>query len=241
MTDFRTRVHAPYCPRNEVFVGSCNIQRFPPLSSNDHRPRIGMELHIGVGGRIFKGTAKYIAQERQVPHIRYIKEDNFPMPDVVWDQAHTIRLGGREIRLRDYGINHATGVTIMEIPDSKLVTALDLAYVKRLGYYHLPDFNPRAWLRTLREMQQLDFGRAITGHGTPVADPEEFNEFADYLEDLLTQVTAVWKRVNHRGPFEGVEIAKKEVDLSKYKDWAFYEEFRDLNIIAAYHSIDMGY
>lgn len=193
------------------------------------------------GADVFKDTATFIAQERQIPHLRYIKEDSFPMPDVVWGKQHAIRLGGREIILRDYGINHGTGVSIMEIPDSRIVTALDLAYVKRLGYYHLPDFNPRAWLRTLREMQRLNFGRAITGHGTPVASPEEFNEFADYLDDLLAQVSNVWRRVHHRGPFQGVEIARREVDLSKYKARAFYDEFRDLNIIAAYHSIDMGF
>jgi glyoxylase-like metal-dependent hydrolase (beta-lactamase superfamily II) len=193
------------------------------------------------GAGTFRKTAKFIAQERQIPHLTYIKEDSFPMPDVVWGREHVITLGGKEILLRDYGINHGTGVTIMEIPESGLVTALDLAYVKRLGYYHLPDFNPRAWLRTLREMQRLDFAKAITGHGTPVANPQEFDEFANYLEDLLTQVHKVWKQVQHRGPFQGVEIARREVDLSKYKHWAFYDEFRDLNIMAAYHSIDMGF
>lgn len=193
------------------------------------------------GANEFKDTAKIIAQRRQVPRLKYIKEDSFPMPDILFDKEYKLVLGGKEIILKDYGLNHATGVTVMYIPENKLVTAIDIAYVKRLGYYFMPDFNPRAWRDSLREIEKLDFEVAITGHGKPVASRAEFIEFADYLDDLIGQVQKVWNRVNHMGPFKGVEIAKKEVDLSKYKDWIFYKEFRDLNIMAVYHSIDMGF
>lgn len=29
--------------------------------------------------------------------------------------------------------------------------------------------------------------------------------------------------------------------MDTYRDWGFYKEFRDLNIMAVYHSIDMGF
>lgn len=192
------------------------------------------------GAKVFADTAKFIAQERQIPRLKYVKEDSFPMPDIVFDKELKLNLGGKEIILRDYGLNHATGVIVMYLLQDKIITTIDIAYVKRMGYYFMPDFNPRAWRNSLREIQKLDFNTAITGHGK-IATRAEFIEFADFLDDLVTQVQKVWDRVNQKGPFEGVEIAKKEVNLTKYKDWGFYQEFRDLNIMAVYHSIDMGF
>lgn len=196
--------------------------------------------HIRGAGR-FSKTATYIAQDRQIPRLEYIKEPSFPMPDQLFDKSHRVTLDDREINLIDYGINHATGVMVMHLPESGIITAIDTAYVKRLAYYFMPDFNPRAWRDSLFRMADLEFDRAVTGHGTPVATRQDYHDFANYLDDLIKQTEAVWNKVNHFGPFEGVEIAKKEVDLSKYKDWAFYDQFRDLNIMAVYHSIDMGF
>lgn len=192
------------------------------------------------GAGIFKDTAQYIAQKRQVRRLKLIKEDSFPMPDILFDKEMTLNLGGKEIVLRDYGENHATGVVVMHLPKEKVITAIDIVYVKRLAFYFMPDFNPTAWRDSLREIQKLDFETVITGH-TELANRAEFIEFADYIDDLMTQTRAVWKKVNHMGPFAAVEIAKKQVDLSKYKDWAMYKQFRDLNIMAAYLSIDMGF
>lgn len=192
------------------------------------------------GANEFASTAKFIAQKRQIPRLEYIKEDSFPMPDILFDKEYRLTLGGREMILRDYGINHATGVIVMHMPKEKIITAIDIAYVKRLGYYFMPDFNPRAWRDSLREIQKLDFETVLTGHGK-LANRAEFIEFADFLDDLVSQTQKVWDKVNAKGPFVGIEIAKKEVDLTKYKDWTFYKEFRDLNIMAVYHSIDMGF
>lgn len=192
------------------------------------------------GANEFASTAKFIAQKRQIPRLEYIKEDSFPMPDILFDKEYKLTLGGREMILRDYGLNHATGVTVMHLPKEKIITAIDIAYVKRLGYYFMPDFNPRAWRDSLREIQKLDFETVVTGHGK-LSTRAEYIEFADFLDDLVSQTQKVWDKVNAKGPFEGIEIAKKEVDLTKYKDWTFYKEFRDLNIMAVYHSIDMGF
>ena len=193
------------------------------------------------GAGVFADTAKFIAQRRQVPRLEYVKEDSFPMPDLLFDDRMEIELGGKTIILRDFGINHATGVTVMHIPADKVITALDIVYVHRLAFFYMPDFNPRAWRDSLRRIQKLDFDKAVVGHGDVYATKAEFIDFADYLDDLLTQVEAIWERENLKGPYVGIDAALREVDLGKYKDWGFYDRFRDLNIMAAYNSIDMGF
>lgn len=193
------------------------------------------------GASIFAETARFVAQRRQIPRLEYIKEDSFPMPDTLFDREMTIELGGKTIILRDFGINHATGVTVMDIPADKVITMIDLVYVHRLAFYMMPDFNPRAWARSLREILKLDFEKAVVGHGTVTATKAEVRDFADYLDDLLGQVQAVWEREHDKGPHAALAAAIEQVDLTKYRDWSFYEKFRDLNIMAAFLSIDMGY
>lgn len=193
------------------------------------------------GASVFADTAEFIAQGRQVPRLEYVKEPSFPMPDILFDEELIIELGGKKIVLKDFGLNHATGVTVMYLPAEKIITTIDLVYVRRLGFYFMPDFNPRAWRDSLREIQKMDFEQAVVGHGGITATKSEVIEFADFLDDLITQVTAVWEKSHDKGPHLGIEAALKEVDLSKYSDWGFYDRFRDLNIMAIYLSIDMGY
>ena len=194
------------------------------------------------GAAVFADTATVIAQKRQLPRLRYIKEDSFPLPDVLFDKEMTIDLGGKTVILHDFGINHATGVIVMELPDDKVITTIDMVYKHRLGFYFMPDFNPRAWLASLKTiMKTLDFDRVVVGHGSVTASRAEMADFIGYLEDLHKQVRAVWKRTHHLGPHKGLDIARRDVDLTKYQDWGFYDRFRDLNIMAVYLALDMGY
>ena len=193
------------------------------------------------GADVFADTAQYIAQARQVPRLEYIKEASFPMPDILFDKELVLNMGGKTIKLLDFGLNHATGVTVMYLPAEKIITTIDIVYVHRLAFYFMPDFNPRAWRDSLREIAKLDFDRAIVGHGAVTASKPEVVEFTDYLDDLLTQTAAVWRRTHMKGPHVGIATAIREVNLDKYKSWGFYDKFRDLNIMAAYLSIDMGY
>lgn len=193
------------------------------------------------GAQVFADTAQFIAQRRQVPRLEYIKEPNFPMPDILFDEKMEINLGGKEIILLDFGINHSTGVTVMYIPADKIITTIDIVYVRRLAFYFMPDFNPRAWLSSLREIQKLDFDTAVVGHGSATATKADVIEFADYLDDLHVQVEKVWLATRSKGAHVGIQAAIEQVNLEKYKDWGFYDKFRDLNIMAVYLGFDMGY
>lgn len=193
------------------------------------------------GASLFADTAEFIAQERQLSRLEYLKEDSFPMPDIIFDKELKLNLGGKEIILKDFGPNHSTGVTVMYLPEDKVITAQDLAYTKRWRYYGMADELPRPLLKSLREVQKLDFDLAITGHG-PMATKADFIEHADFLEDLMTQVQAIHMRMVREGkrPFDGVQAVIKEVNTEKYDDWGF-SEFRDLHLMNLYNSFSEGY
>jgi len=195
------------------------------------------------GANVFSDTATFIAQQRQLPRLEFLSryEDTIVTPDKTFDKEYRIDLGGRDVVLQDYGTNHATGVTVMHLPQDKIVAAFDIVYPKRFLWYTLNDYSPRALLNTLREVYKTDFDIAITSHGPP-ATRAEFKEFIGFLDDMITQVNDVIDRyASTEGVFVARERAFQEVDLTKYQDWGFYKEWRDDNIEGVFQSIFVGF
>jgi len=144
--------------------------------------------------------------------------------------------------LRDFGPNHATGVTVMHFPDDGVITTTDLAYRKRWRFGSLPNESPREILRSIREItEQIDFDLAITGHG-PFATYDEVVEHGDFLEDLIGQVRRQidLAEENNVPMFELTMQLLDNVDTSRYEDWDFYE-VRDANIMGIYYSLAEGF
>ncbi len=196
--------------------------------------------HIS-GGKIFKDEgALFIATEASLERLRLLADPEIVRPDMTFKDKMSLELGDKKIELSYLGPNHTEGETIMYLPEEKIISAIDIAYYRRLAFYFLPDFHPRAWVKTLREMQKVDFKLAVTGHG-PLVDKSEFIIFADYLDDLVTQVGNVYKKYRYESPAVQVPKALKEVNLEKYKDWGRFGLYKDLNVMGVLFSYSMGY
>lgn len=194
------------------------------------------------GGDVFAG-ATFIAQQRQLERLSFLRpyEESIVMPNIVFDKEYRLNYGGREVILRDYGLNHATGITVMHFPADRIVAVADIIYPRRLLWYSMPDYSPRGILTSLKEIAKEDFDLCITTHG-PVATRADFEEFVDFMQDMIDQVQGVIDSdLNKHGPLKTLDIALVKVDLSKYKDWGFYNEWRDENIRGVFHSLFMGY
>jgi len=76
----------------------------------------------------------------------------------------------------------------------------------------------------------MDFDILAPGHG-PLGKKADVAAFRGYLEDLRAQVLAAARA----GKL--LEETKQSVDLSKYKDWAGYEQMSQLNIEGAYRLV----
>jgi len=196
--------------------------------------------HIS-GGKIFKEEgALVVATEASLDRLRLLDDPKIVWPDITFKDKMSLELGDKKVELLYFGPNHTEGESIMYLPQEKIISAIDIAYYRRLAFYFLPDFHPRAWVKTLREMQKVDFKLAVTGHG-PLVDKSEFIIFADYLEDLVTQVGNVYKKYRYESPAVQVPKALKEVNLEKYKDWGRFDLYKDLNVMGVLFSYSMGY
>ena len=139
--------------------------------------------HIS-GGEIFKKAGATV-----VSHVK-TKEHLLPNPQVVIpDQTWTgdrfdIRLGGKLVELHYFGANHGEGMTIFRLPEEKVLFTADLVVPKRVGFMFMPDFSPQNWIRSLKEIEKLEFETALFAHDTPIGTKKDVRLQREFLEDL---------------------------------------------------------
>jgi len=104
----------------------------------------------------------------------------------------------------------------------------------------MPDFWPDEWIRSLKEIEQMDFDYVISGHGPsnqPAIDPGTVvAEQRIYLEDLMAAVKAEIDKGTH-----SPDKLRQIVKLPKYKDWRSYEEWLPMNIERIWAYYHMGW
>lgn len=131
------------------------------------------------GGQIFRDEgAKFIAQENCVAHFRSKPHPDIVMPDITFTDRYTVELGGRTLDLIYLGANHGDCLTFMR-PDAengKYLFAVDIATPGGTPLNFMAGYSPDQWLRTLKELEAMDFSITIPGHGVPMADKSSLVE-----------------------------------------------------------------
>jgi hypothetical protein len=95
------------------------------------------------------------------------------------------------------------------------------------------DRHPLAeWIRSYKSIEALDFDILAQGHGTVTFTKADVSEGRQYFEDLRDGVA--------QGMALGKSLAelKKTLLLEKYKDWAYFDMLREVDIEAAYLNLE---
>jgi len=104
----------------------------------------------------------------------------------------------------------------------------------------MPDFWPDEWIRSLKEIEQMDFDYVISAHGPenqPAIDPASVvAEQRIYLEDLMAAVKEAMDSGTH-----SPDALRKTVKLPKYKDWRYYDEWLPMNVERIWAYYHMGW
>lgn len=131
--------------------------------------------------------------------------------------------GSKTFELTHLGPGHGTDLIAMVIRPENVGFVVDAVSAKRLFYRDFPGANVDDWIGQVRKVQSLDFEIFVGGHG-PVGVKADVGEGLAYLAELRTAV------------LEGLKAGKSVDDLSrsimmdKYKNWASYDQWRELNI-----------
>ena len=117
----------------------------------------------------------------------------------------------------------------MRLPEEKILFIVDIVTPRRVAFRDMPDFWPDEWVRSLKEIERMDFDYVISGHGRqsePAIDPAGLvKEQRVYIENLMAAVKDAMDSGNH-----SPDALRKTVKLSNYKDCQYYDEWLPMNI-----------
>jgi len=190
--------------------------------SHDHADHIS-------GGEVWADTATVVAHANAKEAILGEKRPTAP-PQVTFTDQATIDLGGTVLELSYVGRNHSNNSLVMRFPKERVLFAVDFIPVNSVAFRDFPDAYLDEWIESLRRVEAMDFDILAPGHG-PLGNKANVTAFRNYLEDLRAQVLAAARAG------KSLEETKKSVDLSKYKDWAGYEQMSQLNIEGVYRLV----
>lgn len=172
------------------------------------------------GGQIFKDEgAEFIAQENCTELMSRDLENKVVMPSVTYQENMQISLGNQKIDLHYYGPNDGTCMSVIHMPEEKLIMATDIHLA---GYvnegYRLPAHNYVGVYRTLQKIRnELEFDKVISGH-MPQSSPALFDEDFRFNESLFN---AVWQGLQAG---KSVDDLKASIRLPEFEHWRGYKQ-----------------
>lgn len=196
--------------------------------------------HIS-GGSIFKQEgATFIAHENVRKQLIDHPHPLTPLPDVTFSRSYSVKLGGRSLELNYFGPNHGDSLVVMRLPREKILFVVDIVTPRRVAFRTMPDFWPDEWIRSLREIEKLDYDYVVSAHGPytePAIDPASVvTEQREYLEDLMAEV----KKEIVAGTGSPDKL-RKIVKLPKYEHWRSYDEWLPMNVERIWAFYHMGW
>jgi glyoxylase-like metal-dependent hydrolase (beta-lactamase superfamily II) len=178
------------------------------------------------GGEVWADTAVVVAHANAKPVIAGEKRPT-AMPNITFEEALDIELGGQTVELRYVGRNHSDNMIVMNFPAQRALFAVDFIPVGGVAFRDFPDAYLPDWNESLRRVEAMDFDILVPGHGR-MGDKASVTAFREYMDELWTEVVAAVRAG------KTVEQAQADIKLPKYEKWFRYEEFLPLNIAGAY-------
>ncbi len=146
-------------------------------------------------------------------------------PSMTLDDTLRIVDGEREVKLLRPGAAHTDGDVILYLAKEKIAFTGDIFFNN--AFPSVVDASLVEWMKTLRQVLQLDAETFVPGHG-PVGTKRDVEDFLAYLEDLRALVAPAVER--------GDTLEQTVQDLrlpAKYAAWALRKYF-PLNVQKMY-------
>ncbi len=180
------------------------------------------------GGAVFREAgATIVAHEKADEWMAANPGQDMVLPDESWSgDRMDITLGGTTLELHYMGMNHGLGMTVFRLPEEEVIYVADLVTPKRILFTIVPDFNIKEWLRTLSEIEALDFEKVVFSHsnsGSPIGSKQDIAESREFITDLQGAIVAEFQKGTN--PFAIASTVK----LPKYEDWGGYDQWLEMN------------
>lgn len=146
------------------------------------------------------------------------------LPSRTFDRELTLRVGGKEVRLIEFGPAHTRGDIIIHVPADKTVFTGDILFVD--GHPVIWAGPVGNWIRACDTILEWDVETVVPGHG-PITDKTGVRALKTYLE---------YVRDESRKRFDAgmdYEQAARDIALGAFRDWTDPERIV-VNVYACY-------
>ncbi|RVX40846.1 glyoxylase-like metal-dependent hydrolase (beta-lactamase superfamily II) [Nonomuraea polychroma] len=192
------------------------------------------------GARTFAGEATYLINRDQAEDLRLkgpgyvgmfrglgelvarqLEGVELGQPDIVYDQAYDLDLGGRVVQLRATGRAHSKGDQVVQVPDADVLFTGDLVEAGQFAIFpwfppHDTDVSGTRWLAVMRRLADDRPRVVVPGHGD-VGDAQLLADVRDYLQ-LLRDET--WARRDSAMSEETIVEEISALMIARHPEWA---------------------
>ncbi|MFJ8633279.1 MBL fold metallo-hydrolase [Streptomyces sp. NPDC093568] len=143
-----------------------------------------------------------------------------PTPDLVYDDAHDLDLGGRTVRLRPTGRGHTRGDQVIEVPDAGVLFTGDLAETGQFAIFpwfppYDTDVSGVGWLSVLERLAAGEPRVVVPGHGD-LGGAEVLADVRDYLRELRDET---WRRRDSAMSEAEIVTEVRELLIERHPEW----------------------
>lgn len=192
------------------------------------------------GAQVFAGEATYLCNRAQAedlkergpgylemfrglgePVARRLAGVTPAAPDVVYENAYDLDLGGRVVQLRASGRAHTRGDQVIRVPDADVLFAGDLVEAAHFAIFpwfppHDTDVSGVRWLGVMERLAQRGDGIVVPGHGE-AGDQRLLTDVRDYLR-LLRDET--WVRRDSAMSEQTIAEELTALMTARHPEWA---------------------
>ncbi|MEV4459956.1 MBL fold metallo-hydrolase [Microbispora sp. NPDC004025] len=192
------------------------------------------------GAQVFAGEATFLVNRAQAedltakgaayldmfrglgePVARQLEGVEIATPDVVYDDAYDLDLGGRVVRLRAAGRAHSRGDQVITVPDAGVMFTGDLVEAGQFAIFpwfppYDTDVSGTRWISVMRRLADASPRVVVPGHGD-VGGPQLLADVRDYLE-LLRDET--WARRDSAVGEQTIVEEVRALMIERHPEWA---------------------
>ena len=167
--------------------------------------------HAAGGGVFAEEGAKFVSHENCLAHWERNPHPDIVLPDQLISDSGTIELGDRTLELTYLGRNHGDCMLVMQVRGSDVLYVNDLVTPYSVGLGSMPDYDPMAWIRSLKALEADEgWSRMVGGHGVPVAPRDALVQRRRYLEAVAAAVKDGMARgLRYDALYEQIELPQE--------------------------------
>jgi glyoxylase-like metal-dependent hydrolase (beta-lactamase superfamily II) len=129
-------------------------------------------------------------------YLQEIRSLELALPTLSFDRSLTLRRGQQTVHLLFLGRGHTDGDVVVYLPRERVIATGDLVHAYAP---FMQDSYPYDWIRTLGDLEKLDFDVVLSGHGDVLHGKGQITLWQEYIEDLMREVEQSVARGRDKG------------------------------------------